>query len=293
MKSIAPPPTSLRQPATYGDRAIRGKLRIWKNGLARQYRYIDRATKNPGLRVISRDMTLRNSMVGRRRAFDKLRKLLGNALTLELLHLKGNYPLALWTVLKPRVSVTDDPARSQDCVTVNYLIAGTLPLSIGQLGFGFDDGLWSLEVPDHALGRLLERSPQSDLSAVLLDAHHKVLQLSSITPMGPREEGELPKFLLPAGPGALVCSFTVVPDISNDNELSVHVYAHTWLANEMLYDNQVKSVDIGKLGQRLIDKQLLPVPLRRNLADPNADLLYKTWVAALMFNELSNLQGRA
>jgi hypothetical protein len=165
------PPTSLRQPAAYANPAIRGKLRHWKERLARQYRVMERAFGNDAqLRPIVEDMTKRGSPHGRRRAFDKIVRALGPGVMLEGLRLDGDYPLALWSILKPRESVAvDAPVESglaQHCVTVNYVLAGRLPHVL----FGISEGIWSLEVPDHALGRAIERSGLLP-DALIAEAH--------------------------------------------------------------------------------------------------------------------------
>jgi hypothetical protein len=72
---------------------------------------------------------------------------------LEGVRLDGAYPLAVWAVLKPREAVTKAvmapggeenppaPRDAQDCVVVEYLVAGVLPGVIGWAA-----GLWTLEI---------------------------------------------------------------------------------------------------------------------------------------------------
>ena len=194
------PITSLRQPAAYANPAIRDKLRQWKEGLARQYRAVDRAFGGEAqarLLPVITDMIRRSSPRGRRRAFRYIVRALGSGLTLEGLRLDGDYPLAVWSVLKPRQSIiVNAPVESglaQDCVTVNYVLAGALPrvtgnrvsagapprVSSGGRGFGaIREGMWSLEVPDHALGRAIERSGLLP-DALIAEAHHNLLRLAS------------------------------------------------------------------------------------------------------------------
>lgn len=90
---------------------------------------------------------------GRRRAYDKIAAALKPAgAVLEVLDLEGPAPVAVWTVLTPRSAVmvdADDPADRQPCVCVNYIIAGRVDDDrVGKLG----EGLWSMEVADHARG---------------------------------------------------------------------------------------------------------------------------------------------
>jgi hypothetical protein len=74
----------------------------------------------------------RRNVIGRSRAFTRLATAFGGAGgALEGVRLTGKYPMAVWAVLKPRDSMitnaNDDPSLSQDCVMVNYLVAGAIP----------------------------------------------------------------------------------------------------------------------------------------------------------------------
>jgi hypothetical protein len=119
--------------------------------------------------------------------------------TLEGLRLDGNYPIALWSILKPRNAVTVDAAvesgQAQDCVCVNYIIMGRIN-NTAWIG----EGLWTLEIPDHALGRAVERSRMFP-DTIITNAHHNLLSLanSAIT----HEDGirDSHRFLVKAGDG--------------------------------------------------------------------------------------------
>ena len=79
---------------------------------------------------------------------------------------------------------------------------------------GIAKGLWSIEVPDHALRRLLERAPGVDIDATLL-SHRAALRARP-------DDNEIAaamvdpdmSFLLPAGPGVFVCVFRVGDDVN-------------------------------------------------------------------------------
>ena len=58
-------------------------------------------------------------------------------------------------------------------------------------------------------------------------------------------------FLLPAGPGVFVCVFRVGDDVNVG--LMVHLFAHTWLHRDQLYDSQVPLLVEGGEGARLGD----------------------------------------
>jgi hypothetical protein len=123
---------------------------------------------------------LRGSVAGRRRAFAKLVRGFGAGAVLEGLRLEGAHPLAVWSMLKPRSSVLIDkddfrPA-GQDGV-VNYVLAGALPPARDGRIYAVAEGLWSLEIPDHALGRVMHRAPNMTPEAIIAAAHHHLLRL--------------------------------------------------------------------------------------------------------------------
>jgi hypothetical protein len=183
--------------ATYAGAETRGLLRQWKIDLADKYKIINRTFGN---RVFGRDvedLCMRGSDKGRRRAFARINGILSSAgATQESVHLAGKRPMALWSTLKPRGCLTlnpkpDDPGHTQDCISVNYFLIGNTDYAIGLHG----EGMWTLEIPDHALGRLLHRTGNDVGTATnaIMGAHRAVLQASQAH-IGP--DG---RFLLPAG----------------------------------------------------------------------------------------------
>jgi hypothetical protein len=70
-------------------------------------------------------------------------------------------------------------------------------------------------------------------------------------------------FLVPAGPGAFICSLKSGRDVSRAYEPMLRVSAHTWLSDDMLRDDQTPLIDDGSPGDRLGDSWLLPAPMRR------------------------------
>jgi hypothetical protein len=211
-------------------------------------------------------MIRRSSHTGRRRAFDKLARLLGPGVVLEGLRLDGKQPLALWSILKPRVAVTvDAPPESglaQDCVTVDYILAGIMPDAPNG---GIATGSWSLEVPDHALGRCIQRSGLLP-SAIIAEAHHNLLGLRVAIVMLGNKLDSGRRFLIKAGPGGFVCHLHVGRDRSS-GRIDVMAHADTWVADDMLRDDQTLLADDGEPGERLGDFWLLPAPLRRIVKD--------------------------
>jgi hypothetical protein len=253
---VSPPK---RPPVSYANAQVRGQLRQWKAALAQQYLVFERAYRRRSeWDPIVQDLVRRSSDTGRRRAFGKLAQLSGPAAILEGLRLDGPHPLAVWSLLKPRDSVVVDAnpesGRAQDCVSVNYLVAGTVADTIG-----IAEGLWTLEVPDHALGRAVEYSGMLP-GSIIRDAHHNLLRLRTLQVVN----GSKPKqFLLRAGGGGFVCELHCGEDVSIGGELSCYAFVRTWLDDDRLHDDQVTLVDDGAPGERLGDTFLLPAPFRR------------------------------
>jgi hypothetical protein len=238
---------------TYGDAETRGKLRHWKRRLGEHYDAFERVFRKPDRVQIVADM-VRGSTSTRRKAFDKLHAGWGKAAFLEGVTLERNKALAIWSYLKPRNSVfvkagdtvTDAERASltQDCVCVNYIVAGTHRCELA-------DGLWTLEVPDHALGRAVERSQFLTPEAIIREAHVNLLAL----PMERMNDIHYIK----AGPGCFAGALMVAKEVTYT--ISTHVRVNTWLASEMMGDDQKPIVEVGEPGKRLGDTVLLPRPL--------------------------------
>jgi len=165
------------------DAQARGRRRVYKQKLAADYAVFD-ATWRSLNRSQVEDFMLKNGK-GRRRIFDRINA----AVTrcggrLEALRRDGKPPLALWAILKPRDAVSVDPDHKrddQDCVAVNCFAVGWQPEHPDGL---IDEGLWTLEITDHALGRCLQRTPGIDLTAAIFELH---TQSSTSTPGRCRE----------------------------------------------------------------------------------------------------------
>lgn len=258
---------------TYANSEVRGQLRVWKQKLARDYAAFDSVYRPVAgdLRDAAVDLVKRTSRAGRERALAKIKRALGPGVTLELAHLDGKHPHAIFSILKPRDAVTiempdDTPDAErgsfmQDCVAVNYFVAGYIPGPPAH--FGVAEGLWTLEVPDHALGRAVERSRFLHPGAIIREAHLNLLALPSSvinqSALGdPDQRGELVR----AGPGAFVAHMRADPDASLGDAYAVHVRVKTWLADDMLHENQIPLREEGEPGDQLGDGWLRPVPYR-------------------------------
>src|SRR5262249_27129367 len=163
----------------YGNAEVRGQLRVWKQKLARDYAVFEsafcRLGKGDDLGAFLFDM-VRCGRVGRQRAFEKINRALGPGAKLETKHLDDKPALAVWSIFCPRSPVwcaapdavpdTAQMGLSQNCVTVNCIVAGALPG-----GIGIEVGLWTLGIPDHALGRAIERSRLLHPGTIIREAH--------------------------------------------------------------------------------------------------------------------------
>jgi hypothetical protein len=247
--------------------AARGALRVWKTQAAARYAGYEAAFLALRGAAALYEFVGRGSVKGRHRAFNKLSRRIGSGAVLQGVRLAGANPIAVWAVIEPREAVrieSIDPAFDQDCATVNYMLAGS-----GPDGSGLWHGLWTIEVPDHALGRMLQRAPDQDLDAALLAAHRAVLQTRwCATFTDPRH-----RFLVPAGPGAFMCSMQFGADPSAGLDPIALVHAHTWLGDDQLRDEQEAElagffVDGAGGERRLGNYLLLPRPLRQIKARP-------------------------
>jgi hypothetical protein len=93
----------------YKAAETRGRLRQWKKKLARSYAEFDAAfqqLQGGKLCQLAGDM-VNGARSTRKRAFEKIHKVLGPGVTLESVELgRGDRALAIWSILKPRHPVT-------------------------------------------------------------------------------------------------------------------------------------------------------------------------------------------
>jgi hypothetical protein len=136
---------------------------------------------------------------------------------------------------------------------VNYFVIGSFERGITHLG----SGLWTLEIPDHAMGRLMHRTV-ADPAACVAAAHHAALRLRHKDVIHNGKLDPIYQFLVPAGPGAFICSLKSGRDVSRAYEPMPRVSAHTWLSDDMLRDDQTPLIDDGSPGDRLGDSWLRP-----------------------------------
>jgi hypothetical protein len=104
----------------------------------------------------------------------------------------------------------------------------TLAWSSERLLTQFHSG-WSLEAPDHAVGRLLQRVPGTNLSAALFQAGRAFLAADWVS--ATKRFGNASNLYLPAASGAFGCN---VIACRLGARVSCYARARTWLSKAML-----------------------------------------------------------
>lgn len=210
----------------------------------------EHAFASDAAREASAFLVNRGSSIGRQRALRTLRRVF----PAKFEFYDAESRVAIWSHLVPRESVIltpQDPGQKQGSVTVEYLVVGDLP------GCNMNAGLWTLEIPDHALHRLVERDRHADLYDTLFDAHKNLLAVRL-------DEGRTSNIYLRAGRGAFAGEFIFANDISDLRPIyrSIIMYfrPRTWLHEDQLGKGQ----DPLLFGEpRLGAGPLLPMPLRQ------------------------------
>src|SRR5262249_29223509 len=234
----------------------RAKVRAWKRKAIARFERIDAVIESAAFQKAGPDFTHKKGK-GRLRALPKVKALLAEA-HFERAHLEDP-AFALWSFLRPRNSVICPgegvgPAKLQDCVTVDYVAIGhTWDHMRERVSTGRSRGLWTLEIRDHALGRLAQRDPYVDFDEVIFKAHREVLRTRLVAFKGT-------SFLTPAGVGACVCSLTSGTDKELDR-LCVCVSARTLIHADQIVETQPFAEISARVGERLGDNILLPVAL--------------------------------
>jgi hypothetical protein len=240
------------------DTVSRGRLRLWKRAARQRYERVAQACQTDAFCVLIRDFYSKRGR-GQQRALAKLKNTLKEARFVQCRLESPAY--ALRAILKPRGSIICDvpgvdAGRLQDCVVVAGLPAGRLSLPDGTPHFGIaGPGIWTIEVQDHALGRLLQRDPGADIDAVLWGAHQTALNMHIDKPVDTN-------FWLPTGNGGFVAQMVGTRTQQNDGEFGFHVQCRTWLHNDQLDKAKIPVATTNTFGERMGDNFLLPVPLR-------------------------------
>jgi hypothetical protein len=139
-------------PATHGDSEVRGRLRQWKSKLVAGNDRLDRLAATNALDSDTATLALAGNAPS-----PGVQEARCDRCGTGERQQTGRAPIALWAILKPRISVAiapDDPADGQNCVAVNYFVAGELD-GIPRRADGLPDGRrrWSLSRRGGRLGR--------------------------------------------------------------------------------------------------------------------------------------------
>ena len=171
--------------AAYPDREIQGRMRVLKEKLARRFAAMEAAFEDESNQWNASNMVFRTSLVGRKRSFQKLQRAFGRNARLEAFQLDCAEPLALWSMIRPRIPVIALPGESsldrEHCLAVYYTLVGKIPEKVPGEGNSMVSGVWGLAVGDHGLGRCLHRSAPSSawetaVTTTLAGAHHHLLR---------------------------------------------------------------------------------------------------------------------
>lgn len=223
----------------------RGLVRVFKLKLCLNNRRFDRHFESPEVARAAARYNHAGSM-GRQRALRVLTRTFG-----PVTFLQGDRPS--WAFLRARDPVIQNPrdaGQTQPSVVVDYVVVDHEDY--------VQTGLWTMELPDHALHRLAQRHRVVDLRDTILGAHRALLA-ADLHPL-PDPSDDL---FLPAGPGAFVGQMTYGKDASARGEPILYFRARTWLHRDQLGDNQVPLAPGQDITRWLGSGPLLPMPLRR------------------------------
>ncbi len=136
-----------------------------------------------------------------------------------------------WAWPEPRGPIleSDNPGQRQDCIVVRYAQVERVGRSTRVLNYA-----WSFEGPDHAMARVLQRDPSSDLGAVLWEAHTAFMAADADSVLDHFIEART--FYLSAGNGLFVCKGISAKDAKGERFL--YARAETWIAAGMARSDQ-------------------------------------------------------
>jgi hypothetical protein len=240
-------PSFGRDRVPVGTRA-RGEVRRFKARLDAED-LGGRAEASQELNQVLMAAVLKNTDRGRYRAADRARRLFPQ------LRLESIQPrLAIFSYLgaRPALLVNPrEPGEAQDAVNVFYLLASA---GSGRHNVSIYAGFWTLEIADHALGRLAMRSPGANFRAAIYEAHAWALRARVPTPI----PSSVRTVLLPALGGAFLARFIAGRD-SSDGQPILYLRVRTWIpADKLRSDQHPLETGAPALGSSF----LLPQPLR-------------------------------
>jgi hypothetical protein len=216
--------------ATHQPERIRVPAEIWRK-LRTFKRSIAPAAVNIK-RILDDDTTMKRLMtnfafkkgIGRARALSRLKKHLAGA----TLQAEDDTIIGTWLEPTGPILDSDDPSLQQDCIVVWVGFGGRQ----SSYAAGFLR-LLSVEVPDHALARLLQRSPSADLAAALHEACVGYLSADQGEVLACIQAGR--EFYLPGGDGVFLCTGITDP---SDGRVYTHARCRTWISDVMARPDQ-------------------------------------------------------
>jgi len=240
----------------------RGRLRVWLRAASARYARVEALIHNRDVHKYA--IALATRKAERTRSFLALKRAVGDAGWLERAPERDGVPMAVFAVLKPRGAVAVawegglpvDAGDLQDCVCINYLVFGLSPYPVR-------DGLWTAEVQEHALGRLLQRHPKADLDAALLELHRNLTRAAAAAARALLRAGK--PLLVPAAQGVFLCEMSIAADVSLGGREIAHARAKTWLSLDQLRDTPEREIVPPATSLRdepLGDSLLRPAPVQ-------------------------------
>ena len=224
------------QRAAGGARAVAGvgtearrALRLWRELAAARAARVDALLADRRLLRLADDFAAKGAL-GAARSLLRLRAQLEPSAVYA--GLRASPRAAHWTVFRPHAPVSGDVAG-----TWRQGGACVWRVTVQRAGRGRRSRIEQamlLEVSDHALGRLLQRSPGVGIDAVLTDAYRSVT-VRQLVVAQPR------RLLIPAGDGAFLAEHHAA--CGDDGRVVTFFRASTWLSADQMEDDQGERVE--------------------------------------------------
>lgn len=215
------------------DAEARGKARLFRQTIAKRMMKLDAVLFDD---AFNKDIALwrLKRKKGRERVEARIRKRLGGMVRwyacpkLDGL-IRGDprpHDVLLAAYLRPDKHLLSDPrhpGEAQDSIVVNCLMISEPEVF---------NGVWTIEFPDHALGRVMQRYRSANLEEIIYSAHEEVLAIGVTEVLYETKKGwrfKTSSIYLPTPPhGAFVCELIQGRDETTEENCAV-VRARTWL----------------------------------------------------------------
>lgn len=248
------------------DAATRGQVRVFRRKIGVMADQLAASLKKQATKDLI-SAWLFKSGIGRNRIEPRLKAILPGVRW----HPQSRYhgrTIMLGAYLRPSSAIRtnpEEPGETQDCVTVEYVLLDARGTRAAKLAT-YERNLWTLEIPDHALGRIVQRAPGVDLAEVIYAGHSEALKvgLYEIASDGKRAADGVKEiyvteqvFTLATPPWGVFMCKACVGYITELPDMPVRfLRAVTWLDNDMAFNPPVKH---GK--PSLASSFLIPVGL--------------------------------